>query len=72
MTLDTITRVWPELSEIPSATAERLQVDARYAVYLDRQEASIVTFKKDEAVAIPAALEYCVNLWPFERDPAEA
>ena len=40
------------------ATAERLQVDARYAVYMDRQEASILAFKKDEAVAIPATLDF--------------
>ncbi len=58
MTIEALTRVWPELSEIPSATAERLQIDARYAVYLDRQEASIVTFKKDEAIAIPVALDF--------------
>ncbi len=29
-------------------------IAARYAVYMDRQEASIIAFKKDEAVAIPA------------------
>jgi tRNA uridine 5-carboxymethylaminomethyl modification enzyme len=53
-----LARIWPGLSKIPAATAERLQVDARYAVYMDRQEASIVAFKKDEAVAIPAALDF--------------
>ncbi len=50
--------IWPELSSIPAATAERLQVDARYAVYLDRQEASIVAFKKDEAAAIPPSTDF--------------
>ncbi len=54
----TLSAVWPELSAIPAATAERLQVDARYAVYLDRQEASILAFKKDEAAAIPAAIDF--------------
>ncbi|MGO9545828.1 MAG: tRNA uridine-5-carboxymethylaminomethyl(34) synthesis enzyme MnmG [Rhodomicrobium sp.] len=53
-----LARVWPELSAIPAAAAERLQIDARYAVYMDRQEASIVAFKKDEAVAIPAAFDF--------------
>jgi tRNA uridine 5-carboxymethylaminomethyl modification enzyme len=50
--------VWPELGAIRAATAERIQVDARYAVYMDRQEASILAFKKDEAIAIPATLDF--------------
>ena len=50
--------VWPELGAIPAVTAERLQVDARYAVYMDRQEASILAFKKDEAIAIPASMDF--------------
>ena len=58
MSVDALARVWPELAAIPAATAERLQVDARYAVYMDRQEASILAFKKDEAVAIPATLDF--------------
>ncbi|MGA7328821.1 MAG: tRNA uridine-5-carboxymethylaminomethyl(34) synthesis enzyme MnmG [Rhodomicrobium sp.] len=58
MNIKRLSAVWPELSEIPEATAERLQVDARYAVYMDRQEASILAYRKDEAVAIPAALDF--------------
>jgi tRNA uridine 5-carboxymethylaminomethyl modification enzyme len=58
MTVEALASVWPELSAIPRATAERLQTDARYAVYLDRQEASITTFKKDEAIAIPASVDF--------------
>jgi tRNA uridine 5-carboxymethylaminomethyl modification enzyme len=58
MTLGTLAQVWPELLAISDAAAERLQVDARYAVYLDRQDASIVAFKKDEAIAIPASLDF--------------
>ncbi|MFT4078299.1 tRNA uridine-5-carboxymethylaminomethyl(34) synthesis enzyme MnmG [Rhodomicrobium sp.] len=53
-----LARVWPELADLPCGTVERLEVDARYAVYLDRQEASIVSFRKDEAVAIPPALDF--------------
>jgi tRNA uridine 5-carboxymethylaminomethyl modification enzyme len=58
MTVNSLARVWPELSAIPAAAVERLQIDARYAVYLGRQEASIVAFKKDEAVAIPATMDF--------------
>src|SRR5262249_55223370 len=50
--------IWPTLSAIPAAIGERLRTDARYSVYLDRQEANIIAFKKDEAVAIPHALAF--------------
>jgi tRNA uridine 5-carboxymethylaminomethyl modification enzyme len=58
MSVASLSRVWPELAAIPAPVAERLQTDARYAVYMDRQEASIAAFKKDEAIAIPAALDF--------------
>ncbi len=58
MSMSALSAIWPELSAIPSATSERLQIDARYAVYLDRQEASIVAFKKDEAATIPAEIDF--------------
>ena len=58
ISVSTLSAIWPELLAIPAATAERLGVDARYAVYLDRQEASILAFKKDEAAAIPAAIDF--------------
>ena len=34
--------------------AGQLAVDARYAVYLKRQEIDIAAFRKEESVAIPA------------------
>ena len=58
MSVGALAGVWPGLGAIPAMAAERLQVDARYAVYMDRQEASIVAFKKDEAIAIPASLDF--------------
>jgi tRNA uridine 5-carboxymethylaminomethyl modification enzyme len=58
MSLGALAAIWPELLAIPAPAAERLQVDARYAVYLDRQEASILAFKKNEAAAIPASTDF--------------
>ena len=53
-------KVWPELAAIPAAIAEQLEIDARYAGYLERQEADIRAFRKDEALALPADLDYDV------------
>ncbi len=51
-----LSEIWPVLSAIPAWARIRLETDARYAVYLGRQQASIIAFKKDEAIAIPAWL----------------
>jgi tRNA uridine 5-carboxymethylaminomethyl modification enzyme len=50
--------VWPELETIAPDVAEQLEVDARYAGYLDRQENDIRSFRKDEGLALPADLDY--------------
>ncbi|HXG78968.1 MAG TPA: tRNA uridine-5-carboxymethylaminomethyl(34) synthesis enzyme MnmG [Methyloceanibacter sp.] len=45
--------IWPEIGRLESNIAEQLAVDARYAVYLKRQEEDIAAFRKDESIAIP-------------------
>ncbi|MEE7455330.1 tRNA uridine-5-carboxymethylaminomethyl(34) synthesis enzyme MnmG [Methylorubrum populi] len=49
---------WPELARVSPRIAERLSTDAIYDVYLDRQQADIVAFRRDEAVRLPAAIDY--------------
>ena len=39
--IDALARIWPELASIDAATAERLETEAQYAVYLDRQKADV-------------------------------
>jgi tRNA uridine 5-carboxymethylaminomethyl modification enzyme len=56
--LPRLTEVWPELRSISSAIAEQLEIDARYAGYLERQEADIRAFRKDEALILPPDLDY--------------
>ncbi len=50
--------IWPELGTFGAAIVEQLEVDALYAGYLDRQQADIEAFKKDEGLALPADLDY--------------
>ena len=38
--------------------AEQLEIDARYAGYLERQERDIAAFRRDEALLLPADLDY--------------
>ncbi|HEY2070489.1 MAG TPA: tRNA uridine-5-carboxymethylaminomethyl(34) synthesis enzyme MnmG [Rhizomicrobium sp.] len=54
----TLVRIWPELSDIAPDVAEQLEIDAHYAGYLDRQDADILAFRRDEALNLPADLDY--------------
>jgi len=53
-----VARIWPEFLGVPSALGTQLEIDAKYAVYLDRQAAEVAAFKRDEAFAIPDAIDY--------------
>ena len=50
--------VWPRLSGLADPIREQLEIDSLYAGYLTRQDADISAFKKDEGLALPAALDY--------------
>jgi tRNA uridine 5-carboxymethylaminomethyl modification enzyme len=46
--------VWPELAGTAPGIAAQLEVEARYAGYLERQEADIRAFRRDEALKLPS------------------
>ncbi len=50
--------VWPELGRFGSKMIDRLENDARYAVYLDRQDRDIESFRRDEDMLLPVDLDY--------------
>jgi tRNA uridine 5-carboxymethylaminomethyl modification enzyme len=50
--------VWPELAEVSQPVRERLETDATYAVYLDRQQADIVAYRRDESVVLEEAIDF--------------
>ena len=52
--------IWPELGSIAPAVIEQMEIDAQYAAYLDRQDADIAAFRKDERLTLPADLDYSV------------
>ena len=54
----TLVGIWPELGRFGAAVAEQMEIDAQYAGYLDRQEADIAAFKRDEALVLPQAIDY--------------
>ncbi|XSG83629.1 MAG: tRNA uridine-5-carboxymethylaminomethyl(34) synthesis enzyme MnmG [Methyloligella sp. ZOD6] len=58
ITFADLVALWPELGTLDARIADQLATDARYAVYLARQEDDIAAFRKDEAIAIPQDFAY--------------
>jgi tRNA uridine 5-carboxymethylaminomethyl modification enzyme len=54
----TLTRIWPDLAGMSADIVEQVEIDAQYAGYLDRQEADVLAFRRDEGRALPASLDY--------------
>jgi tRNA uridine 5-carboxymethylaminomethyl modification enzyme len=48
-----LTPIWTELRSISPSIATQIAANARYSVYVKRQEMDIAAFRKDESVAIP-------------------
>ncbi|MEO8652344.1 MAG: tRNA uridine-5-carboxymethylaminomethyl(34) synthesis enzyme MnmG [Hyphomicrobiaceae bacterium] len=50
--------IWPELGALAPAIARQLEVDARYASYVTRQEIDVVALQREEGRKIPADFDY--------------
>jgi tRNA uridine 5-carboxymethylaminomethyl modification enzyme len=50
--------VWPELAATRTDVTEQLEIESRYAGYLERQEQDVAAFRRDEALALPEDLPY--------------
>jgi tRNA uridine 5-carboxymethylaminomethyl modification enzyme len=57
-TIADVARIWPRLGELEPAIADQLEIDAKYAVYLERQEADVAAYRRDEALVLPDDLDY--------------
>ncbi len=58
VTLGRLTAIWPELKAIAASTAGQIEIDARYAAYVRRQDEDVAALKRDEAVAIPSNFDF--------------
>ena len=57
ITMDRLSALWPELGELRQDVVEQMEIEARYATYLERQNADIEAFRRDEALEIPPDLD---------------
>lgn len=50
--------IWPDLAMISDSVAEQVEIDAKYAVYLDRQSEEMERLRREETQALPDDLDY--------------
>jgi tRNA uridine 5-carboxymethylaminomethyl modification enzyme len=53
-----LAHVWPQLSDIPANLVRRLEADAKYSVYLDRQAEDVARYRRDDLATLPVDLDY--------------
>ncbi|HTI87906.1 MAG TPA: tRNA uridine-5-carboxymethylaminomethyl(34) synthesis enzyme MnmG [Alphaproteobacteria bacterium] len=58
VTVSQLAAVWADLAELAGDVAQALEIDARYAGYLVRQESEIAAFRREEATMIPSDLDF--------------
>ncbi|UNE55615.1 tRNA uridine-5-carboxymethylaminomethyl(34) synthesis enzyme MnmG [Bartonella machadoae] len=57
ITIECLSQFWPQLQSIDSKTVESLEIEAQYAVYLERQAQDIASLQRDERLEIPSSLD---------------
>ena len=58
MTIERLADLWPELAGLAPDIAEQISIESRYAAYLERQRGDIEALRRDEALRLPAELDY--------------
>lgn len=58
MSLCQLAEIWPELNNIDRKTSEAIEIEAQYAVYLDRQAKDIANMRRDEQLYIPDDFDF--------------
>ena len=58
VSFDEVVKVWPELGEIEEVIKQQISADALYSSYVDRQQSSISSLKRDSHHTIPCNFDY--------------
>ena len=56
--IDRLADVWPDLKGMRADVSRQIEIDSRYFGYISRQTNEIAAFRRDEALLIPADLDY--------------
>jgi tRNA uridine 5-carboxymethylaminomethyl modification enzyme len=58
VSLDSLTALWPQLRQFSPKVLEQLEIDGRYAGYIERQDGDIRAYRKDENLELPQGLDF--------------
>jgi len=58
VSLPMLAKIWPQIAHIPAKIGEALEIEAQYAVYMDRQMQDKAQLERDENLLIPETLDY--------------
>ena len=58
MSVERLAGIWPQLGSLSAEIIEQIEIDGLYAGYLDRQEADIAAFRREEGLILSAALDF--------------
>lgn len=58
ISLEKLADIWPEIGDIPLALYSQLEIEAGYVGYIERQDADITAFRRDELLEIPDDLDF--------------
>src|SRR5689334_14488918 len=53
-----VAKIWPELGAFPAPIAQQLEIEAKYDVYMQRQNADVESYRRDESFELPAEFDY--------------
>jgi tRNA uridine 5-carboxymethylaminomethyl modification enzyme len=56
--LDDVANIWPQLRELSAPIAQQIEIEAKYAVYMQRQAADVESYRRDESFELPAEFDY--------------
>jgi tRNA uridine 5-carboxymethylaminomethyl modification enzyme len=58
MSLERLRNLFPQLPEVRADIVQQLEIEGRYTGYIERQTADIHAFRKDEALVLPANIDF--------------
>ncbi|NTG47672.1 tRNA uridine-5-carboxymethylaminomethyl(34) synthesis enzyme MnmG [Agrobacterium rhizogenes] len=58
--IDSLSGLWPELRSIDRRVVEAVEIEAAYAVYMDRQTSDIVQVRREEERLIPQDFDFSI------------
>ncbi len=56
--IERLSRIWPELNNLDRSAKAAIEIEAQYAVYMDRQRLDIAAMEREEQLSIPQDISF--------------